>query len=148
MADLFTKAVERSKEGLLTLHFKPDELYRVPTDDGASIALGRYHPRVARRFAEPVILCHGLGANRFNLDFDERYSVARYLANRGFETWVLELRGRGLAGPMVEATFDDQAEHDVRAAIRTVRSTGAERVCWLGHSKGGLAAFAHNAKNP
>ena len=133
----------------LTLTFKPDELYRVPTDDGASIALGRYHPRGPRRFAEPVILCHGLGANRFNLDFDERYSVARYLARRGFETWVLELRGRGLAGPTTgEACFDDQAHHDVRAAIRTVRSTGAEKVLWVGHSKGGLAAFAHGARNP
>jgi pimeloyl-ACP methyl ester carboxylesterase len=132
----------------LTLTFKPDELYRVPTDDGASIALGRYHPRGPRRFADPVVLCHGLGANRFNLDFDERYSVARYLARRGFETWVMELRGRGLAGPGIETTFDEQAEHDVRAAIRTVRSTGAERVLWVGHSKGGLAAFAHGAKNP
>jgi pimeloyl-ACP methyl ester carboxylesterase len=132
----------------LTLSFKPDELYRVPTDDGASIALGRYHPRGPRRFAEPVLLCHGLGANRFNLDFDEHYSVARYLARRGFETWVIELRCRGLAGPMVETTFDDQAEHDVRAAIRTVRSTGADKVLWIGHSKGGLAAFAHGARNP
>lgn len=132
----------------LQLTFRPDELYRVPTDDGASIALGRYLPRERRRFAEPVLLCHGLGANRFNLDFDERYSVARYLARRGFETWVLELRGRGLAGPPLEATFDDQAQHDVAAAIRTVLSTGVKKVNWVGHSKGGLAVFAHLARNP
>lgn len=132
----------------LQLHFRPDELYRVPTDDGASIALGRYHPRERRRFAEPVLLCHGLGANRFNLDFDERYSVARYLARHGFETWVIELRGRGLAGPPLEATFDDQAQYDVGAAVRTVLSTGAQRVNWVGHSKGGLAVFAHLARNP
>src|SRR6476619_1116703 len=100
----------------LALTFRPDELYRVPTDDGASIALGRYHPRGPRRFAEPVLLCHGLGANRFNLDFDERYSVARYLARRGFETWVLEMRGRGEAGFHARSTsFDEQAEHDVAA---------------------------------
>lgn len=132
----------------LKLTFKPDELYRVPTDDGASIALGRYHPRGRRRYAEPVILCHGLGANRFDLDFDEHYSVARYLARRGYETWVMELRGRGLAGPLMEATFDDQALYDVGAAIRTVISTGAKKVSWIGHSKGGLAIFAHVAKNP
>ena len=98
MADLFSRAMNRDGEGLLTLPFKPDELYRVPTDDGAAIALGRYHAREARRYAEPVILCHGLGANRFHMDFDEHYSLARYLARAGFETWVLELRGRGLAG--------------------------------------------------
>ena len=134
--------------GSLELPFKPDELYRVPTDDGSAIALGRYHPRGPRRFEEPVILCHGLGANRFNMDFDERYSLSRYLARRGFETWVLELRGRGLAGPPQDATFDDQAEHDLRAAIRTVKSTGARAVTWVGHSKGGLALYAHLAMNP
>lgn len=134
----------------LTLLFRPDELYRVPTDDGCSVALGRYHPRGERRFREPVILCHGLGANRFNLDFDEKLSLARYLAHHGYESWVLELRGRGLAGPEVNSTFDDQAEYDVRAALRTVVSTqppGTE-VLWVGHSKGGLLLFGHLAKNP
>lgn len=148
MADLFSRAVVRSKEGLLTLSFRPDELYRVPTDDGAAIAMGRYHPRGERRYAEPVILCHGLGANRFHLDFNEQYSMARSLARAGFEAWVLELRGRGLAGECGEFTFDDQAEHDVRAALRTVLSTGAQQVLWVGHSKGGLMLYAHLARNP
>jgi len=148
MADLFSRAVSRGGEGLLSLTFRPDELYRVPTDDGAAIALGRYHPRGERRYAQPVILCHGLGANRFHLDFDERYSLARYLARLGFEAWVLELRGRGLAGPCGDFTFDDQAEHDVRAALRTVLSTGSKEVLWVGHSKGGLTLYAHLARNP
>jgi poly(3-hydroxyalkanoate) synthetase len=148
MADLFSRAMDRGKEGLLTLSFRPDELYRVPTDDGAAIALGRYHPRGERRYAEPVILCHGLGANRFHLDFNEQYSMARSLARAGFEAWVLELRGRGLAGDCGDFTFDDQAEHDVRAALRTVMSTGAQQVLWVGHSKGGLMLYAHLARNP
>jgi poly(3-hydroxyalkanoate) synthetase len=148
MTDLFSRTVARGKEGLLTLSFRPDELYRVPTDDGAAIALGRYNPRGERRFAEPVILCHGLGANRFHLDFDEQYSLARYLARAGFEAWVLELRGRGLAGECSDFNFDDQAEHDVRTAVRTVLSTGAKEVLWVGHSKGGLTLYAHLARNP
>lgn len=134
--------------GGLALPFKPDELYRVPTADGASIALGRYRPRGERRFSEPVLLCHGMGANRYSFDFDERYSLARHLARKGFESWVVELRGRGLAGPLAEATFDDQAEHDVGAALRAVLSTGAPAVSWVGHSKGGLALFAHLVRNP
>lgn len=148
MADLFSRAVSRDGSGLLTLPFKPDELYRVPTDDGAHVALGRYLPRGERRYAEPVILCHGLGVNRFHMDFDERYSLARHLARQGFETWVLELRGRGLAGPCGDTTFDDQAEHDVRATLRTVLSTGAKEVLWVGHSKGGLILYGHLARNP
>lgn len=129
------------------LVFKPDELYRVPTADGSAIALGRYHPRGPRRFVEPVVLGHSLGTNRFNLDFDERYSVAQGLARRGFETWVLELRG-GLAGSSEGATFDTEAEHDVAAALRAVVSTGPARVSWVGHSRGGLLAYAHLARNP
>lgn len=132
----------------MKLVFSPDEVYRAPTDDGASIALGRYQPRGPRRFVEPVVLCHGLGSNRFNMDFDEEYSLARYLARRGFETWVLELRGRGLAGPRAPCTFDDQAEHDLRAAMRVVKATGAPEMTWVGHSKGGLALYAHLARNP
>ena len=130
------------------LYFKPDELYRVPTADGSAIALGRYHPRGPRRFVEPVILGHSLGTNRFNLHFDERYSVAQGLARRGFETWVLELRGHGLAGSSEGATFDTDAEHDVAAALTAVLSTGPRSVSWVGHSRGGLLAYAHLARNP
>jgi pimeloyl-ACP methyl ester carboxylesterase len=146
LGNTFTLASQLAARGL-SLPFKPDELYRVPTSDGAAIALGRYRPRGDRLYAEPVILCHGLGANRYSFDFDERYSLARYLARRGFEAWVLELRGRGLSGPPIDATFDEQAEHDVGAAIRTVLSTGADAVTWVGHSKGGLLLYAHLALN-
>jgi pimeloyl-ACP methyl ester carboxylesterase len=132
----------------LKLPWNPDSLHRSPTADGAHVALGRYHARGQRRFHEPVVLCHGLGANRYDLDFDERYSLARHLAAKGFETWVLELRGRGHASAPARTNFDAQAEHDVRAALGTVLATGAKRAFWVGHSKGGLAALAHLARNP
>lgn len=141
------------KHGLLSgpskgLSFSPDELYRVPTDDGSAIALGRYHPRGERRFAEPVVLGHSLATNRFNLDFDERYSVARALARRGFETWVLELRGHGLGGSAEHSSFDVEATLDVTAALRAVCSTGPAKVSWVGHSRGALLALAHLARTP
>ncbi len=142
------KAASQVASAPLALPFKPDELYRVPTDDGSAVALARYLPHEKRRFGEPVVLCHGLGANRYSFDFDERLSLARHLARRGFEAWVLELRGRGLAGPPCDATFDQQAEYDVAAAIRAVLSTGARAVSWVGHSKGGLALYAHLSRNP
>ena len=133
---------------MLALKWTPDQLYRVPTADGAAIGLGRYLPRREPRHATPVVLCHGLGANRFDLDFNERYSLAQFLARKGFETWVLELRGRGTAGKAIDTTFDEQAEHDVEAALSTVLSTGATQVFWVGHSKGALVAYAHLAKKP
>ncbi len=146
-ADALTRAIQLGGSGF-ALPYKPDELYRVPTDDGSAIGLGRYHPRARRRFEEPVVLCHGLGANRFDLDFDERYSLARYLARRGYETWVVELRGRGLAGPPGNATFDDEVSHDVTAVLRAVLAAGHRAVTWVGHSKGGILLYAHLARYP
>jgi pimeloyl-ACP methyl ester carboxylesterase len=136
------------------LRFSPDELLLEPTDDGNTVALGRYHPRRRRAFAEPVVLAHSLGTNRFNLDFDERYSMARRLADRGFEVWVLELRGHGLGGSGEGSTFDVEVTFDVTAALRVARAAapalpdGPPRVLWLGHSRGGLLALAHLARFP
>ncbi len=130
------------------LVFAPDQLFRVATDDGSAIALGRYHPRGPARFVEPVMLGHSLGTNRFNLDFDERSSLARFLARRGFEAWVLEVRGHGLGGSASGSTFDLEATFDLTAALRAVVSTGPAQVLFVGHSRGGLLPLAHLARQP
>jgi pimeloyl-ACP methyl ester carboxylesterase len=132
----------------LRLEFRPDALLRVPTDDGAHIAMARYFPRGGRRYAEPVVLCHGLGANRFTFDFHGRHALARALVERGFEAWIVELRGRGVAGPAASASFDRQVTFDVGAALRTVVGAGAKECLWVGHSKGGMLALAHLARDP
>lgn len=120
------------------------------TDDGWHVALWRYIPRRPFKGAPPVILCHGLGANRFNLDFNDKYSLARYLARKGFDSFVVELRGSGLAGRLSKAkmhgrrmyNFDDHAVHDVPTVIDAVQSiTGHEHVHWVGHSMGGMLAY-------
>ena len=131
----------------LELKFEPDELHWAKTADGWELPLGRYFPRGARVAREPVVLCHGMGANRFNLDLNERYSVARYLASRGYETWVVELRACGMTkreakGPRYGHRFDDEVSLDVPALIDKVKSeAGAERVLWVGHSKGGMVMY-------
>lgn len=134
--------------GRLSLTFAPDELHWARTPDGWELPLGRYLPRGERVAREPVILCHGMGANRFNLDLNERYSLARYLAQRGFETWVVELRGCGITrrpanGRQYAHCFDDEVAQDVPALIGMVKEvSGSERVLWVGHSKGGMVMYA------
>ena len=113
---------------------------------GHHIAL--YHrPPERARFVEPVILCHGLGANRFNVDFvddgrgRDRSSLARALQRAGFDVWILELRGHGKATVPsgAEWTVDDQVNEDVAEAVQTVLAlTDAPSVLWVGHSWGGL----------
>jgi len=126
-----------------------DQVHYVHTDDGWRIGLYRYTP-VKQLHPTPVILCHGLGANRFNFDLGPEKSLARHLQGRGFDVWVLELRGRGNSrklGKKQDAyrtpyLFDDYVRGDAPAALARVRQlTGAERVHWVGHSMGGLVLY-------
>jgi predicted alpha/beta hydrolase len=112
------------------------------------LALHRYRPDADAAIA--VLLCAGYACNRHFVDFDERYSLARFLARRGFDAWVVELRGRGMSHPRAGArrrwrwTFDDLAQTDVPCAIRFVQeAVGHRRLCWVGHSMGGMVQYAH-----
>ncbi|MEL7370555.1 MAG: alpha/beta hydrolase [Myxococcota bacterium] len=107
-----------------------------------------YHlPPERPRFREPVVICHGLGANRYNVDFvddgqgRDRSSLARALQRAGFDIWILELRGHGNASVPRGAKWsvDDQVNEDVSEAVQTVLElTNAPTLLWVGHSWGGL----------
>jgi predicted alpha/beta hydrolase len=124
------------------------EIRYVPTTDGWALALHRYTASASG--APAVILCSGYGCNRHFIDFDERYSLARYLARCGFDAWVVELRGRGMSHALPGCrhpqswTFDDLVRIDVPAAIEFVqRHVGHPRLCWIGHSMGGMVIYAY-----
>lgn len=136
---------------------EPDGWLEVAAADGHPVSLACFRARAlvdgVRR--EPVILCHGVSANRFNMDLDDEVSLARWLAARGFDCYVLELRGRGrsvrrgLAGLVPRQAFDDYPALDLPAAIEAVRRRhGAERVHWVGHSMGGQVLYAYLARTP
>ncbi|MGA8891598.1 MAG: alpha/beta hydrolase [Anaeromyxobacteraceae bacterium] len=116
------------------------------TRDGWRLALGTRHPRATERHP-PVLLVHGLSANRWTLDAGtEEVSLAAHLAREGFRTFSLDLRGHGDsrrgpagAGPW---TFDDYVESDVPAALDAIRrETGEDRVLWVVHSLGAVAGM-------
>jgi pimeloyl-ACP methyl ester carboxylesterase len=127
---------------------RADEVHFARAEDGWALALHRYRPAV-RRYHEPLLLCHGLGANRYNFDLDGRASLARHLSERGFDVWVLELRGAGLSDGAAWFTgrrwrwdFDTHLAQDIPAALGLVRQvTGVRRVFWLGHSMGGMLGY-------
>jgi pimeloyl-ACP methyl ester carboxylesterase len=115
--------------------------------DGWSLAV--YHrPAANRRFAEPVLLCHGLAANRYNFDLDPPYSLSAFLADAGFECFVLEWRGTGGSRrhppgrtPMAY-TVDDHVDQDGPAALElALAESGAPRAFWVGNSLGGLVGY-------
>jgi pimeloyl-ACP methyl ester carboxylesterase len=121
-----------------------DELRFAETKDGWRIAIARRAPR-GQAWLPPVLLCHGLSANRGNLDFGvERYSISRALSEAGFDCFAIELRGHGASRPARKDasrrwTFDTYLKEDIPAALDDIRAaTGSSRVHWVGHSQGAL----------
>lgn len=130
-----------------------DEAHFATTGDGWRIALSRYRPAgPARR--HPILLCHGLAANRYTFDLDPHRSVARHLAERGYDVWCLELRGHGLSSrPRLFGDrrygwcFDDFLLQDLPAAIGHVLGcSAASGLHWIGLSMGGILLYAHLAR--
>lgn len=129
----------------------PDaETHRAKTGDGWEIALTRYRPRGGAT-GLPVVLCHGISANARNMDLDDTHSMARYVASQGREAWTMSVRGAGEsdaihpeAGRPPPITFDHFWRFDLPAVIRHVREvSGAPAVDFVGHSMGGLIAYAY-----
>lgn len=120
----------------------------VQTADGASVALRRYAAQ-----GPPVILVHGISSNHRTWDLSPERSLARALQHSGYDAWLLDLRGHGLAledgeGRRQRAgwSIDDYGRYDLPAAIDHVRAvTGYERVGYVGHSMGGMVAAIYTA---
>jgi len=126
-----------------------DEVHFTRTADGWRLAVHHWRPRHGpdgpRPGALPVVLCHGLGANRFIFDTEGR-SLARWLRDRGHDVWVPELRGTGLSDDPTrhDWAFDEHVEHDVPAILDLIlERTGARQVDWVGKSMGGMVMYAH-----
>jgi pimeloyl-ACP methyl ester carboxylesterase len=69
----------------------------VRTADGWDLEMRHYRIDLMDHSRAPVILCHGLGANGAFFDIDYAVSLARYLAEQGYDVWVPSLRGAGLS---------------------------------------------------
>lgn len=150
---IFVGALVRLHTAFWTRYFAAprfgDTVHFSRTDDGWRLALHRYRPPEPV-FAQPVILCHGMGANRHNFDMMDERSLARDLAGLGFDVWSLELRAAGMSdrpgwftGRKATYNFDDHLNHDVPAALEKIAAeTGRRGIFWVGHSMGGMLGYA------
>jgi pimeloyl-ACP methyl ester carboxylesterase len=76
-----------------------DELHYVPIPGTDwRLALWRYLPsKNAVKRKHPVMMLSGIATNAYCFDLAPNVSLARYLADAGFDTWILEVRGAGLS---------------------------------------------------
>lgn len=129
---------------------RPDTIYFCQTEDGWNLSLYHYRPPAEEKQKTPVICCHGLNGNHHGFDLTADTSLARTLADAGHPTFLLNLRGAGRSdkgGRRHDRPLNWRLSHhyryDAPAAIDKVRKlTGADRVHWIGHSMGGMTAYA------
>ncbi len=67
------------------------------TADGWTLQVDRYQPTKPDPANNPVVLCHGLSYNNRFWDLTSENSLARYLAERGYDVWTVSLRGAGFS---------------------------------------------------
>jgi pimeloyl-ACP methyl ester carboxylesterase len=111
------------------------------TPDGAVIHLHRHQAD-----GPPVLVVHGISSNHYCWDLDPERSVGAYLAERGFDAWLLDLRGHGDArespgGRHLDRgwTADDYGLGDIPTAVAHIQEqTGHARLGYVGHSLGGM----------
>jgi alpha-beta hydrolase superfamily lysophospholipase len=93
----------------------------------------------------PVLLVHGFGQNRYAWHLPAR-SFANHLARAGFDVFNLDLRGHGRSrhlGAHRCCGLDDYVQEDLPAAVEEVQRLSGGRPVWIvGHSLGGLVAYA------
>lgn len=121
------------------------------TSDGLRLAIEHVTPTSSERpSAEPVMLLHGLAANRFTFHFPNR-SLATFLAAQGFDCYVPELRGAGRSDspPGSSWGLDDYTRLDLPAIVSAVLdASGKKSLSWVGHSLGGILLLLYAIENP
>lgn len=127
-----THAVELTKDVILTPGAQP---------------LGMVRKRLAgdRPTRGTVILVHGFAHNRYTWHSSKR-SFSAYLDEQGWDVFNVDLRGHGRSrrfGADKPGLLDEYIFEDVPACVReAIRLSGHERVFLVGHSMGGLIAYA------
>ncbi len=133
-------------------HCALTERHEVATADGAGLVLHR-HPVEGGR---PVLIVHGISSNHHCWDLSEGRSLGVYLARRGLDAWLLDLRGHGDSlfrpdGSRQRAGWDvdDYGLQDLPAAVDHVRAqTGVSRLALVGHSLGGMVSAIYASSRP
>lgn len=105
----------------------------------------------AKKKKYPILICHGLGANRQYFKAKDEDSLVRNLQRAGYDVFLMDLRGRSDAGETgywfgkhtYSYDIDAYINQDLDAAVDFVlKKTGAPKLNYIGHSMGGIIMHA------
>ncbi|MFC2170407.1 alpha/beta fold hydrolase [Calditrichota bacterium] len=132
---------------------RADEIHHVATQDGWSLAIHRFLAKDDPKKQFPVVLFPSLSLSAKSFDGGGfTPSLIKTLAENGFDAWAVDIRGVGLSTSATGTTkcswsFEDTLCNDVTAVIDFIKkSTGAEKLHWIGHSMGGHLLIARLAE--
>lgn len=115
------------------------------TTDGVTLRFKRF-----ANSGPPVILLHGIVQNQNCMDLNvPGSSLAKYLADRGYDVWVGNLRSHGTGvyksstPPNWDWSIDHFAAYDVPAMVNKVTQTRGQKPFWVGHSMGGMSVYGY-----
>jgi pimeloyl-ACP methyl ester carboxylesterase len=122
------------------------------TSDGWQLAV-HFWSHAGKMRRTPLLMIHGFGSNRVCFDFSPRYSFVHAACRRGFDVYVLELRGAGMSQARADQPFhwgfDDYNHKDLPAALDIIcKHSGKTAVHALGHSMGGMLCYAMGCRSP
>lgn len=114
-------------------------------DPSVELALTRLGSAAGARRGEPLVLLHGAFGNRRSWYTTRGHGLGSWLARAGFDVWLAEMRGHGLAPRNRMYRHNgvaDYARFDLPAIAAFVTEQCGQPAHWLGHSLGGLSVAA------
>lgn len=135
-----------------SMALRQGKVYHPTTSDAWDLTIERFAPSPgAPKKRLPVVLVHGYLMNRYFYKVNGNESLLAMLQGQGYDVWLLDLRGRADAGApgyvfgkhTYDYSMDEYIRHDMDAALAFVlEKTKAPQVHWVGHSMGGMVAYA------
>ncbi|MSN27270.1 MAG: alpha/beta fold hydrolase [Geobacter sp.] len=122
----------------------------VPLPDGNLLQLQRFTVNEA---GPPVLMLHGAIENGRIFYSESGKGLAPYLAEKGFDVYVIDLRGRGKSTPPINRNSrfgqTEAITEDIPACVEAVRNIrGPLRQQWVAHSWGGVLFSSVLARFP